>query len=100
MPGRNAIAIDIGRQRLRAVLADCDAGQAETVINAVIGDFVNAAGMTPGDVDVNIDNACGATGSNATVTVRHSFVFPVLSSFVPSLADGLSLRGASVMRNE
>ena len=24
MPGRNAIAIDIGRQRLRAVLADCD----------------------------------------------------------------------------
>ncbi|MHC5008991.1 MAG: hypothetical protein ACYTGF_16725, partial [Planctomycetota bacterium] len=24
MPGRNAIAIDIGRRRLRAVLADCD----------------------------------------------------------------------------
>lgn len=83
-----------------AVLADCDAGQAEAVITGVINGFVDAAGMAPGDVDILIDNACGETGSHATVTVRHGFEFPVLANFIPPLADGMSLRGASVMRNE
>ncbi len=83
-----------------AVLADCDAGQAEAVINGVVNDFVSAAGITPGEVQVVIDNACGATGTRAQVSVEHAFQFSVLANFIPPLSDGMSLRGASVMRNE
>lgn len=83
-----------------AVLAGCDAGAAQTAIESVVHAFVSASGIPAGEVAVTVDNPCGATGTNATVTVAHNFIFPVLSSFVPGLGDGLQLQGASVMRNE
>jgi hypothetical protein len=34
------------------------------------------------------------------VRVDYAFQFPVLSNMIPAFADGLTLQGASVMRNE
>jgi Tfp pilus assembly PilM family ATPase len=52
VPGRNAIAIDIGRQRLRAVLADCDRNRV-TVRRTLIE-------PVPDDLDMTDARAVGA----------------------------------------
>jgi hypothetical protein len=52
VPGRNAIAIDIGRRRLRAVLADCDRNRV-TVRRALVE-------QVPGDLEVDDARAVGA----------------------------------------
>ncbi|MHC4765831.1 MAG: type IV pilus biogenesis protein PilM [Planctomycetota bacterium] len=51
MPGRNAIAIDIGRERLRAILADCDRNRV-TVRRLLVE-------PVPGDLDVGDARAVG-----------------------------------------
>ncbi|MHC4427068.1 MAG: type IV pilus biogenesis protein PilM [Planctomycetota bacterium] len=51
MPGRNAIAIDIGRRRLRAVLADCDRNRV-TVRRSLVE-------TVPDDIDVADARAVG-----------------------------------------
>jgi Tfp pilus assembly PilM family ATPase len=52
VPGRNAIAIDIGRGRLRAVLADCDRNRL-TIRRSLVE-------PVPGDLDVGDARAVGA----------------------------------------
>ncbi|MHC4129047.1 MAG: hypothetical protein ACYSUR_15110, partial [Planctomycetota bacterium] len=51
MPGRNAIAIDIGRERLRAILADCDRNRV-TVRRLLVE-------PVPGDLDLGDARAVG-----------------------------------------
>ena len=69
-------------------------------VRAIIESYVTAAGLTPGDVDITVPNTCVSRGTPIEIRVRHDFVFPVLSSLVPALADGVPLRGVAVMRKE
>ena len=50
MPARNAIAIDIGRQRLRAILADCDRNRV-TVKRLLVDAIAAQRGSEPGGPD-------------------------------------------------
>ena len=83
-----------------ASLAGCDPATAEAQAEAIVNQFVAAAGIPSGDITVTTTNACGDAGTNATVRVDYAFQFPVLSNMIPAFSDGLALQGASVMRNE
>ena len=94
------IVTNAAREGARAAavrVVDCD--QAE--VEAVVETYVTAAGLTPGDVDIDVPEACDAPrGTAIQVTVQHDFGFPVLSGLIPALSSGVPLRGVAVMRKE
>ena len=75
VPGRNAIAIDIGRRRLRAVLADCDRNRV-TVRRSLVE-------PVPDDLDVADARAVGTWAGQQLAVEPVSA--PVLVGHVPAL---------------
>ena len=69
-------------------------------VRARVEEYVAPLGLDPGDIEVEIDGACGARGSLTTVTVDSHLHVRVLRGFAESLAPSLDLSGSSVMRNE
>ena len=93
------VVTNAAREGARAAavrVVNCSDAEVRTVVET----YVSAAGLAPDDVLIDIPNTCVSRGTPIQVSVRHDFRFPVLSGLVPALADGVPLRGVSVMRKE
>jgi Flp pilus assembly protein TadG len=72
----------------------------QQVVNDYTGSHLVTFGTTSAAV-TSIDNSAGtAFGDDLTVTVSYQYDFLVLPNFVASLAGGVNLKAATVMRYE
>lgn len=78
----------------------CVPATVENEVRSKVKRYASAAGVALSDADIAVSGACGASDTDATVTVTHPYDFHVLPGFVQSLGPSMNLVGDSSMRNE
>lgn len=76
-------------------------------VTSVINTRLEAAGLSPDDVDSTIEGVDGETGTTTTVTLSHDYTFRFIGPVVGLMTGGetgvpgtITLSTASIMRNE
>jgi Flp pilus assembly protein TadG len=79
---------------------NCDTATVEAAVRQRVRDYTQPIGVTPTDAEIDVQGVCGASSTNARVTVSVPYQFRVLAAFAPSLSPTINTTGSSEMRNE
>jgi Flp pilus assembly protein TadG len=79
----------------------CVEADVVTEVSARVTDYAALIGLTAADLTFyQLDNFCGAAGTDATVDASAPYTFAILPGFSPSVSSSITLTGRSIMRNE
>jgi Flp pilus assembly protein TadG len=79
--------------------APCDAATVTTDIQNRVANFAASAGLDGSTIVTTVNNACGGTGTQLTVTATAPYDYVAMSALA-GLAPRINLNARTVMRNE